>query len=107
MHKDVTFATVDIKNIQLLRNYDAIKTSFWFTPCLILFLTITSCMILLFIDLYAGLDAAHWLAFLYYADANITRSLLTTIASCVMTVISITFSITIIPLTSAPSQFET
>ncbi|MDE8602110.1 DUF2254 domain-containing protein [Marinomonas sp. RSW2] len=94
-----------LKNTQLLKNYDAIKTSFWFTPCLILFLTITSCLILLFIDLYAGLDTVHWLAFLYHADANITRSLLTTIASSVMTVVSITFSITIVALTTASSQF--
>ena len=94
-----------LKNTQLLKNYDAIKTSFWFTPCLILFFTIISCMILLFIDLYAGLDAVHWLAFLYHADANITRSLLTTIASSVMTVVSITFSITIVALTTASSQF--
>lgn len=94
-----------LKDTKLLKNYDAIKTSFWFTPCLILFLTITSCIILLFIDLYAGLDSVHWLAFLYHADANITRSLLTTIASSVMTVVSITFSITIVALTTASSQF--
>ena len=94
-----------LKNTQLLRNYDAIKTSFWFTPCLILFLTVTSCVILLFIDLYAGLNSIHWLAFLYHADASITRSLLTTIASSVMTVVSITFSITIVALTTASSQF--
>jgi uncharacterized membrane protein len=94
-----------LKDTKLLKNYDAIKTSFWFTPCLILFLTITSCTILLFIDLYAGLDSVHWLAFLYHADANITRSLLTTIASSVMTVVSITFSITIVALTTASSQF--
>jgi len=94
-----------IKNIQLLKTYDAIKTSFWFTPCLILFLTILSCTLLLFIDQYAGLNTVSWLDFLYHADANITRGLLTTVASSVMTVVSITFSITIVALTNASSQF--
>ncbi|WP_417560164.1 DUF2254 domain-containing protein [Marinomonas sp.] len=94
-----------IKNTKILKAYDAIKTSFWFTPCLILSLTILSCISLLLIDLYAGLHSLSWLNFLYHANAGITRDLLTTIASSVMTVVSITFSITIVALTNASSQF--
>ena len=94
-----------IKNTKILKAYDNAKTSFWFTPCLILSLTILSCMSLLFIDLYAGLNSLNWLSFLYHADASITRDLLTTVASSVMTVVSITFSITIVALTNASSQF--
>ncbi|MBU1464926.1 MAG: DUF2254 domain-containing protein [Gammaproteobacteria bacterium] len=94
-----------IKNTKILKIYDAVKTSFWFTPCLILSLTISSCTLLLFIDLYAGLNSLNWLNFLYHADAAITRDLLTTVASSMMTVVSITFSITIVALTNASSQF--
>ena len=94
-----------IKNTKILKVYDTAKTSFWFTPCLILSLTILSCISLLLIDLYAGLNSLNWLNFLYHADASITRDLLTTVASSVMTVVSITFSITIVALTNASSQF--
>ncbi|PYF83567.1 putative membrane protein [Marinomonas alcarazii] len=94
-----------IKNTSILKAYDTIKTSFWFTPCLILSLTILGCLTLLLIDLYAGLDTLPWLTFLYHASAEITRDLLTTVASSVMTVVSITFSITIVALTNASSQF--
>ena len=94
-----------IKNTNILKVYDAVKTSFWFTPCLILSLTILGCISLLLIDLYAGLNSLSWLNFLYHADASITRDLLTTVAASVMTVVSITFSITIVALTNASSQF--
>jgi uncharacterized membrane protein len=94
-----------MKNTTILKVYDAVKTSFWFTPCLILSVTILSCMSLLLIDLYADLNSLSGLSFLYHADASITRDLLTTVASSVMTVVSITFSITIVALTNASSQF--
>ncbi|WP_212655364.1 DUF2254 domain-containing protein [Marinomonas sp. CT5] len=94
-----------MRNAKALRVYDKVKTSFWFTPCLILSLTILSCISLLFIDLYAGLHSLNWLHFLYHADPSITRDLLTTVAGSVMTVVSITFSITIVALTNASSQF--
>lgn len=94
-----------IKNTRLLKAYDIAKTSFWFTPCLILLITILCCVVLLCIDLYTELNAVSWLHFLYHADASITRDLLTSIAGSIMTVVSITFSITIVALTTASSQF--
>ncbi|SBS29388.1 hypothetical protein MSP8886_01531 [Marinomonas spartinae] len=97
--------TLFIKDTQLLKTYDTVKTSFWFTPCLILLLTISCCAVLLCIDFYSELHSVRWLHFLYHADADITRSLLTSIAGSIMTVVSITFSITIVALTTASSQF--
>ncbi|RBP78025.1 DUF2254 domain-containing protein [Marinomonas rhizomae] len=94
-----------INNTTVLKVYDAVKTSFWFTPCLILSLTTLSCISLLLIDLHTNLNSLSWLSFLYHADASVTRDLLTTVASSVMTVVSITFSITIVALTNASSQF--
>ncbi|REG82246.1 DUF2254 domain-containing protein [Marinomonas pollencensis] len=94
-----------INSTQLLKHYDAVKTSFWFIPCLILLGTLLACALLLALDRYSGFHHTHWLNFLYYSDAGIIRSLLTTIASSVMTVVSITFSITIVALTNASSQF--
>lgn len=94
-----------IKNTQLLKIYDTIKTSFWFTPCLILLSTLCACTLFLCIDLYRGFYRIGWLHFLYHSDADIIRTLLTTIAGSVMTVVSITFSITIVALTNASSQF--
>ena len=94
-----------MKDTKVLKAYDMVKTSFWFTPCLILSLTILACASLLLIDLYSNLNRIPWLHFLYHADAGITRDLLSTVASSVMTVVSITFSITIVALTNASSQF--
>ena len=94
-----------INSTQLLKIYDSIKTSFWFIPCLILLGTLLTCALLLLIDLHSALHRVQWLNFIYHSDANIIRSLLTTIASSVMTVVSITFSITIVALTNASSQF--
>lgn len=94
-----------LKNNKLLKGYDLIRTSFWFVPCLIIFLTLALCGLLIWLDTLMGLKELPWLHFLYYANSDITRDLLITVASSVMTVVSITFSITIVALTNASSQF--
>lgn len=90
---------------KLLKSYDIIRTSFWFVPCLIIFATLGLCGLLLWVDAHCNLERVTWLRFLYHADGDITRGLLTTIAGSVMTVVSITFSITMVALTNASSQF--
>ncbi|SBT17888.1 hypothetical protein MGA5115_02004 [Marinomonas gallaica] len=90
---------------KLLKTYDTIRTSFWFVPCLIIFATLLLCSSLLWVDKNLHLQDIHWLNFLYHADGSITRDLLTTVAGSVMTVVSITFSITMVALTNASSQF--
>lgn len=90
---------------KLLKTYDAIRTSFWFVPCLIIFATLLLFASLLWLDQSLALQNTLWISFLYHADAEVTRDLLTTVAGSVMTVVSITFSITMVALTSASSQF--
>lgn len=93
------------QNNKLLKAYDIIRTSYWFVPTLIIFAVLALLALMLWIDRSLGLQDITWLAFLYHADGSITRDLLTTIAGSVMTVVSITFSITMVALTNASSQF--
>ncbi|MBM6552390.1 DUF2254 domain-containing protein [Marinomonas ostreistagni] len=93
------------QNNKLLKAYDIVRTSYWFVPTLIIFAVLALLALMLWVDRNSGLQEVDWLAFLYHADGEITRDLLTTIAGSVMTVVSITFSITMVALTNASSQF--
>lgn len=93
------------KNNRLRKAYDTIHTSFWFVPCVIILIILSLCAALVWLDSTTELEKVTWLDFLYHSDGAITRSLLTTIAGSLMTVVSITFSITMVALTNASSQF--
>lgn len=94
-----------LKSNRLIKTYDTIRTSFWFVPCVIIVITLALCTMLIWLDTRVHLHDIPWLKFLYHANGDITRNLLTTIAGSVMTVVSITFSITMVALTNASSQF--
>ena len=94
-----------IKTNKLLKAYDTIRTSFWFVPGIIILSTTLLCFVLLWIDNEHHFDNISWLNYFYNLEGGIARALLTTIAGSVMTVVSITFSITMVALTNASSQF--
>lgn len=94
-----------LKNNTLLKTYDNIRTSFWFVPCNIILLALVLCALLVWLDSVSSLANVPVLNFLYHSDPDITRDLLSTVASSIMTVVSITFSITMVALTNASSQF--
>ena len=94
-----------IRSNKLLKAYDAVRTSFWFVPSIIILATLLLCLALIWVDNQYHFNAIPWLNYLYQLEGGIARSLLTTIAGSVMTVVSITFSITMVALTNASSQF--
>ncbi len=89
-----------------IRHYlEYIKFSFWFVPGLM----VLGAMLLSFsavaLDKQLNLYTHDALRFLYSGGVDGARSILATIAGSMMTVAGVTFSITIVALTLASSQF--
>jgi len=88
---------------RLLRN---LRTSFWFVPSLIVAFSIALAAILIEAD-STGSD--QWLGRwprLFGADAAGARAMLSTIAGSMMTVVGITFSMTLVTLALTSSQYS-
>ncbi|GAB2687092.1 DUF2254 domain-containing protein [Aliiglaciecola aliphaticivorans] len=85
--------------------FDSIKTSFWFVPLLMVVTSISSAWLMVWIDHAQAWGKLDWLPFLYETEQSTLLSLLNTIGASMITVTSIAFSITIVTLTLASSQF--
>lgn len=92
-------------NNKLAPLIEDIQSSFWFVPSLMMFLSLILAAGTIYIDVNHLLGEQGFLALLYATDVNAVRSLLGTIAGAMITVTSIAFSITIVTLTLASSQF--
>lgn len=93
------------KRTQLLTALDKIKTSFWFIPSLLVISALVAATLFICIDRFSGFNQIDAMHQIYQIRPEAARALLTTIASSMMTVVSIAFSITIVALTLASSQF--
>ena len=93
-------------NARLLRLWDTLRASYWFIPALMTLVAIAMSQAVLAADgaLYdADLGVAEWL---YGAgDPEGARALLSTIAGSMITVAGVTFSILLVALSLASSQF--
>lgn len=92
-------------NTRILRIWDSIRTSFWFVPSLMVFCAIIMSQVLLQLDRYGVNHASGFMTFFYQTSPESARALLTTIAASMITVTSIAFSITVVALSLASSQF--
>lgn len=81
------------------------RASFWFVPTLMVMLAILLAFITVYIDAFYVPRHDFTIPLIYGTDVNAIRSLLSTIAASMITVTSIAFSITIVALTLASSQF--
>lgn len=84
---------------------DDIQTSFWFIPSIMVWGSIVTALLCTYLDQFNYLNQNEWLAFLGEPDRETLRSMVNTIAGSMITVTSIAFSITIVTLTVASSQF--
>lgn len=84
---------------------EKVRASFWLVPSLMIFVSFVLALITIYWDATQNPDALHSTQLLYSADVEAIRSLLSTIAASMVTVTSIAFSITIVALTLASSQF--
>ncbi|SEL33138.1 Uncharacterized membrane protein [Colwellia chukchiensis] len=81
------------------------QASFWFIPSLMMIFSLFLAAVSIYIDVMQPLDVKSVFSILYQTDVSAVRSLLATIAAAMITVTSIAFSITIVTLTLASSQF--
>lgn len=81
------------------------RTSFWFVPSLMVFGSIMLAVLTVYIDAFYIPRNKFSFPLIYGTDVDAIRSLLSTIAGSMITVTSIAFSITIVALTLASSQF--
>jgi uncharacterized membrane protein len=90
---------------QLKRYWSALRTSFWFVPTLIVAGSIVLAVALIQAD---TTGSAQWLARwprLFGASAAGARGMLSTIAGSMMTVVGVTFSMVLVTLALASSQY--
>lgn len=86
--------------------WSALRASFWFMPSLIVAVSIALAVALIEADAYAG---DHWAAQwprLFGAGADGAREMLSTIAASMMSVVGVTFSVTLVALALASSQYS-
>ena len=91
---------------RVLSVWDVIHTSFWFVPCVMaLAALLFSLCTVAFDQRSTSIEFANSLGFVWSGGAEGARSLLSTIAGSLITVTGVVFSITIVALTLASSQF--
>ena len=84
---------------------DSIKASYWFVPALLLLCTLLLTQVLLYVDSRVAVSDILLLKHFAQYSPESGRAVLTAVATSMISVASIAFSITIVTLTLASSQF--
>lgn len=90
---------------KLRHRWDALSSSFWFIPTLMVLCAILMAVGMIILDAKIDRETNSRLGVLYDVSPEGARTILTMIAQSLITVTSIAFSITIVVLTLASSQF--
>ncbi len=90
---------------KLINLWESLKTSFWFIPTIMVLAAIIIAICIISLDRYSITDYLSFFGFFNAVSPEGARSILSTIAASMMTVTGITFSITIVVLNLASSQF--
>jgi uncharacterized membrane protein len=85
--------------------WEKLNSSFWFIPLLILLFAMSAAIYFLHLDSVNDFDPEGVWSYFYAGSADSARSILSTIAGAMIGVAGTTFSITIVALTLASSQF--
>jgi uncharacterized membrane protein len=103
-HSQKGAATIAVKRIQQLWRY--LWTSLWFLPAVLVLAAVL--LAILLVDLDSRLDAKIWSAWprLFGAGAAGSRGMLEVIATSMITVAGVVFSITIAALVQASNQYS-
>lgn len=94
-----------LKITRLYKLWDQLRSSYWFLPTVIVALSIGLASLLIFADHRYPFDQASRSSWLFLGTAESARVILSTIATAMITIVSLTFSMTIVVLTLASSQF--
>lgn len=90
---------------KLRYHFQNIKSSFWFVPLLIILTGIGLAFGFLYIDITHHYEPTGMIKFVFSGSANSARSVLSSIAAAMIGVAGTVFSITLVVLTLASSQF--
>ncbi|MEM8533486.1 MAG: DUF2254 domain-containing protein [Chloroflexota bacterium] len=90
---------------RLTKVWDQLRTSFWFIPTTMVGAAILLAFTTIAIDEQLRFEFVENLGWLYTGDSDGARLLLSTVASSIIGIAGVTFSITIAALTMASSQF--
>ncbi|WPL18178.1 hypothetical protein Thiowin_03237 [Thiorhodovibrio winogradskyi] len=91
---------------KLRYQWHRIRSSFWFVPALMVVDALVLAILLIILDMNLDLHlAARW-PLLFGAGASGARGLLTTVASSMITVAGVVFSITLVALSLTSSQYS-
>lgn len=90
--------------IKLVITWDSIRSSYWFLPCLMVGAAVLLSISAIAIDFALPKKHNH-VTWLYSGDAEGARTLLATLAASMITIFGVVFSIVIVALTLASSQF--
>ncbi|HSJ69080.1 MAG TPA: DUF2254 domain-containing protein [Anditalea sp.] len=88
-----------------LHIWEQLKTSFWFIPVVIVVVAIFGSMLLINIDSTYHVEPEGFLGLFITEDVESARQILSTIAGAMLNVTGVVFSITLVALTLASSEF--
>jgi uncharacterized membrane protein len=91
--------------LRLLQFYETVKNSFWFLPSAMAILAAVAALGSVALDHAWGSDWVRNIGWVWAGSASGARSVLSTVAGSVMTVVSVVFSITVTALAFASGQF--
>ncbi|MFT2090932.1 DUF2254 domain-containing protein [Paraglaciecola sp. 2405UD69-4] len=94
-----------LKITKFASTIEKIRANFWFVPSLMVGMFLMVAILAVYIDYHRLLPSFSFTNLLYKTDTAVIQSLLGTMAAAMITVTSIAFSITIVSLTLASSQF--
>jgi len=88
----------------LIQIWSNLNSSYWFLPSLMCFFSFLLSFLMLYLDSLYGNSIPKSLEFLFVAEAQGARSVLSTIAGSMITVAGVTFSMTLLSVSHASSQ---
>ena len=91
--------------ISVLGWWISARSSFWFLPALMVVCSIGLAVLMIYLDRTIDVDLAERYPTMFGANASGARSILSAIASSMITVAGVTFSITIVSLSIASNQY--
>ncbi|MBD1925509.1 DUF2254 domain-containing protein [Trichocoleus sp. FACHB-90] len=94
-----------MKNIKLGKLWDSLHSSYWFVPTLMVVIAIALALGMLSLDRAGKSGPLESLGWIYTGGPDGARTLLSAVAGSMITVAGTAFSITIVALTLASSQF--
>ncbi|MGR9087730.1 MAG: DUF2254 family protein, partial [Gammaproteobacteria bacterium] len=90
---------------KLLNYWEIVRASYWFVPTLMTALSVLLSFLTVYLDHIVLAKRPELLEWVYTGGADGVRTLLSTLAGSMITMASVTFSITIVALSLASSQF--